>query len=580
MSLARNMSTIDVLLLSGPTKNIDYPALSLPALLGCLSRHGYSVAQRDLNMEIKDRLLTGESLLALKDRILPALSRENVGDALSFRHISEGLQLLRYAATEWSLEEIQNTKQLMQQRRYTEVFGQEARFDMAICVFEIARFLHRFMDAYIHRPTIFEECGLRDPIKDVLDTVIQSVSRSQPKVIGFTVLDIQRRFTLWFAAILRRMCTSTIVLGGADPSRFGASYLQNFRFLDHVFVKEAEESFPQFLSQLCAPNPRWEAIPGFGFRKDGNVIITDAQPLDPSQIARPDFSGFPLDSYLLPTLPIQASRGCRWHRCKFCIHWQTYSHYYQRSPKDVVDDMQALSSKHSTRFFHFTDDELAVGLGSQVSQEILKRGLQVKWLTYARLEKSFDFEVLSQWHRAGARVMEWGLESASQPVLDLMNKGIEVKDAQPIVDHASRAGLLNKLFCFHNYPGESLDDLKTTIHFLHENIMARKIRPFLPIRNRLFLLKGSTLYQECTSDTPCSHFPKVWRARGPFSIQAEYADASTYQTKKEMISRFATDIHDYMRQNNVFATDDENVTMDLVVADLRDQGLSLSRTSI
>jgi len=571
---------IDVLLLSLPTKNMDYPALSLPTLTASLISHGYEVVQRDLNTEIRDRIMTADILSDFGTKVLPALARENVGHTRIYRHIRDTMNLLSFMDKEWSFVEIQKTKELMQRRCYDKVFNNEARFDMALCLFQLSRFLHMFFEMYVHRPTIFNECGVYDPIGEALNHLTGDVIRLAPRVIGFTILDIQRRFTLWFAHKLRQTYTGKIVFGGPDPSRFGEVYLRYYPFVDHIFMKEAEESFPEFLRQLDEGRDQWNTIPGLGYRKDGDVRVEKVESVNPSAVPTPNFSGFPLDRYLLPVLPIQASRGCSWRKCKFCIHWRTYSHYYRRPVENVVNDIEALSLAHGTRFFHFTDDELAVELGTRISDEILRRNLDIRWLTYARLEKRFDAAVLSKWYKAGVRVMEWGLESASQRVLDLMDKDVKVEHIQPVLEDAARAGILNKLFCFHDYPGETIEDLAITLDFLRYNTLNQKIRPFTAIRNRLFLLKGSILYEEAIADRNAQKFAKVWAPEGPFSIQADYEDTTDYGPKKKAVENFLEEIHKYMRERKIYSTDDDNVTMDLAVIDLMEKGYQVARTPV
>lgn len=569
----------DVLLLSLPNKNMDYPALSLPALASSLKKQGYDVAQRDLNIEIRDNLLTPSSLLDLTTKVLPVLARENINSPRIHNKISQAIKLLTYIQKEWSFPEFEKTKELMKARCYSEVFKDETRFNMAMCLFQGSRFLHQFLDIYTCRPTIFEDCGARDPIQQILDGLATYIKRFAPNVIGFTVLDIQRRFTLWFARRLRQSYEGKIVFGGADPSRFGGLYLELYPFVDHVFVKEAEDSFPQFLSEM-GNTKRWERVPGLGFRKDGKTRVNEVDPVDANSIPTPDFSGLALDKYLLPTLPVQASRGCHWEKCKFCIHGQTYSPHYRRPIQHVVDDLETLSHVFNARFFHFTDDYLAVDLGTQISDEIIRRNLDIRWLTYARLEKHFDGATLSKWHRAGARVIEWGLESASQYVLNLMDKGIQIEEVQPILDNAAHTGILSKLFCFHNYPGESIEDLKETLHFLRYNILNKRMRPFLPIRNKLFLLKGSILYEEAVSGGSACPFAKVWIPNGPFSIQADYEDFVEYEPKKNLVEGFLRETQDYIQEKKIFTTDDENVTMDLVIIDLQEKGYPTARGNI
>ncbi len=51
-------SNLDILLLSLPNRNIDYPSLSLPTISGRLREDGFNVEQSDLNVLIRDRIIT------------------------------------------------------------------------------------------------------------------------------------------------------------------------------------------------------------------------------------------------------------------------------------------------------------------------------------------------------------------------------------------------------------------------------------------------------------------------------------------------------------------------------------------
>ncbi len=569
---------LDVLLLSFPNRNIDYPALSLPTLTACLKKDGFSVEQRDLNMEIRDRLLEADILKILKDRVMPALCLENLNDTKVFDRLRQIVHVLAHIDRQWTFTKFQRTKVLMQERRYELVFNEKEYFDMAMGLFKLNRGLHQFLDLYVYHPTIFQDCGVEDPIGKIIEDLIGFIRQEQPCVVGVTVLNIQRNFSLWFAKKLREVYSGKIVFGGADPTRFGDLYLTYFDFLDCIFTKEAERSFPLFLAKLRKESSNFASIPGIIYRTGKEIRNNEPEPINPLDISTPDFSGFLLDKYLSPVLPVQASRGCYWKKCKFCIHWRTYASDYCRPIQDTVDDLEYLSRKYHTPFFHFTDDELPVKLGNRICEEILRRNLRLRWLTYARLENGFTKKILDRWYQAGARVIEWGLESASQRILDSIQKGIKISVAQRVLDDVAEVGILSKLFCFHNYPGETIQDLQMTLDFLKHNILKKKVRPFLAIRNRLFLLKGSILFEEAIGVDGGKLFRKVWVPSNGFSIEAAYEDLERdYYTRRILVDRFLEEMQGYIEQNNIFTTDDENVTMDLVLIDVKDRGVKLAK---
>ena len=57
---------------------------------------------------------------------------------------------------------------------------------------------------------------------------------------------------------------------------------------------------------------------------------------------------------------------------------------------------------------------------------IRESNLQIRWLGYFRFETELDRKLLEEIYRAGGRVLEIGLESASERILKLMRKNISV----------------------------------------------------------------------------------------------------------------------------------------------------------
>ena len=70
--------------------------------------------------------------------------------------------------------------------------------------------------------------------------------------------------------------------------------------------------------------------------------------------------------------------------------------------------------------------------------------------------------------KAGFRFLLFGLESANQETLDLIDKGIKVKDISIGCEWAKKAGLNPHLTVMIGYPWESYKDAKKTIDLAKE----------------------------------------------------------------------------------------------------------------
>lgn len=578
----------DIYLLSVPNRNIDYPALALPTLTARLKGDGFSVVQKDINILIKDRMITALNLRAMKSHVLPALIAKSIMNEPLQKYFIKLNSYLRTVDKKWGFDTVEKIKTMMQNRQYESILEDKEGFEAALAIFKINRLLHNFIEYYTYHDKeifqLFNSAGVDDPINSIIEYTINDIVAENPYMLGFTVLEIQRNFVLYLIRRIKKKYSGKIVVGGADPTRHREAYLQYFDCIDYVLLKEGEDNLSQLLYQIKQRTFCFDGIDGFIYRYNDEIICHEPKPIDICRITHPDFDGISLNKYLTSTLPVHASRACYWalenfpqdpklaekRGCKFCAHYKTYSTYYERTAKEVVDDMEMLYHKYGTKLFHLTDDALKPKLGVAISKEIKKRGLDdFRWLVYARLEEGFTASVLQEWYNGGARVIEWGLETASQKVLDAMNKSINVKTAQRIVCEASDIGILNKLFMFHNFPGESLDDLKETLDFLYYNTLNENIRPFPTVRNKMYLLKNTSLYNSLGKE---KLFDKVWKPSGDFTVTANYVDLNDYNEKIPLIEKHLEKIKKLARNRFVFSTDDENVMFDLVVSSLKERG--------
>ena len=288
----------------------------------------------------------------------------------------------------------------------------------------------------------------------------------------------------------------------------------------------------------------------------------------------PDFSGLPLDKYLLPTLPLSASRGCAFAKCKFCDHYRTYSAYYENDARATVDNLATLSSRYRTRYFHFVDDMLEHRLGTAIADEILTRGLDVKIMTYARFEPLFSPSELTVWSQAGISLIEWGLESASQPVLKSMSKGIRIGHVDDLLAAAGDAGILSKVLMFHNYPGESADDLRESINFLRQRTVDRTLRPFFALRGR-FELRLDTPIEVSSRDNQAI-VGKRFNRSSSLSNLIEYHDGPDYDVKREELERFLREMAELTQARKVLPANDDYVSLDLILQEISAAGVELA----
>ena len=555
----------DVCLVKLPNHNIDYPHLATPTLAARLRAEQFAVEMVDINLELHDYLLTTSALMRVERELLPQLLHFNRASVDEVRRLRRFLEQFHGIGQTIGYAEVERQKVLMQQRDYMSIFGSGAT-SPPLAVFNVASINRVLVDGAIAMAML----GEPNMISEFLEDHAARLIRMRPAVVGISLLQIQRRAAVWFARTLKRVADTPVVIGGPDATSFGVQYLEAYECFDAAFQFEAEESLARFMKGVPL-----ESIPGVAYRDDRGQIHANVADHDRAQSTfLPDFSGLPLDKYLLPTLPLSASRGCAFAKCKFCDHYRTYSAYYENDAHATVDNLATLSSLYGTRYFHFVDDMLEHRLGTAIAEEILTRGLDVRIMTYARFEPLFSASELTVWARAGISLIEWGLESASQPVLKSMSKGIRIGHVDDLLAAAGDAGILSKVLMFHNYPGESADDLRESINFLRQRTVDRTLRPFFALRGR-FELRLDTPIEISSRDNPAIVGKRFDRGSSLSSL-IEYHDGPDYDVKRDDLERFLREMAELTEARRVLPANDDYVSLDLILQEMSAAGAELS----
>ena len=186
----------------------------------------------------------------------------------------------------------------------------------------------------------------------------------------------------------------------------------------------------------------------------------------------PDFSFARPGDYLSPrpVLPLSASRGCYWQRCLFCPEAAAPVHPFTAArPAELPDLMRQLADDHDVRHFHLTDNAIPVNL----LRTLAERGNQLaglNWFGFVRFESALeDAALVKDLAQSGCRMLQLGLESGSQAVLDRLGKGIRLASAARILANLAAAGIASYVYIMLGTPGETESDAEQTLAFLEEH---------------------------------------------------------------------------------------------------------------
>ncbi len=313
--------------------------------------------------------------------------------------------------------------------------------------------------------------GLAGELAAMLTRQSNRIARNTPEIIAFSAMYLdQLPFILAQAKYLVRElhCGSRIVIGGAAMSALSpVELLEAAPFVDMVLTGEGEIPFEALLKGWSPAQ-----IPGCYYRDNGSIVFAGKAAVvdDLSWLPNPDFSLLADGGYFnpVPVLPIYGCRGCKWRRCRFCAHNNSFGRHRQRPAMVMAQEMLERRTQLGCRHFYIVDQYVDPVYLNELSDAILALGLDCRFQVMARTIGEYTPALLSKAARAGCCWISWGMESGSQQLLDIMNKGTKADTSLEVIKNASAEGISNLLMMIFGTPGSNKTCLNETFDFLDQ----------------------------------------------------------------------------------------------------------------
>jgi len=329
-----------------------------------------------------------------------------------------------------------------------------------------------------HDVRVTDLCFATDPLR----AASHAARAFRPDVIGLSVRNIDnsdlvalRHYTPEAVDILRALREAApharVLAGGAA---FGVAPAGLFDTLgvDYAVAGDGERASRALLDALAAGREPGD-IPGVVRRTGAGAGITVTPPsadaglddLAPTHMHR----WLDLRAYERHggTVPIQTKRGCVF-RCIYCTYLNVEGWGYRlRDADGVVDEMTELHHAALVRRFEFVDSTFNAPPrhAARICETIVRRGLRVHLDTTNFTPASVPPYLLPLMRRAGFRWLGITAESASDPVLEQMQKGFDVERVRAVAEAVERAGIRVLWIFLVGGPGETAETLEDTLRF-------------------------------------------------------------------------------------------------------------------
>lgn len=298
-----------------------------------------------------------------------------------------------------------------------------------------------------------------------------------PDVVGMTCTFNQTFSSIALARRIKSLKPSvTTLLGGPSVhDTMGVALAECFAAcVDHVFTGEADESLPELLDQIAA-NAATVNVAGVTTRGAMSAPAHLVESL--SAAPAPDFDGFfncrsrladeGLDVAPCTSLPYESSRGCWWgakHHCTFCGLNNLGMRFRTRRDDQVVDDLVQLSDRYGLLSFMASDNILDFRAYGELLEQLASRGEEFE--LFYEIKANVKRRQVRQLALAGVRAVQPGVESFSDHVLQLMDKGVRVVQIVQLLKWLSEYSIEAIYNVLVGFPGESADDYAESVRVI------------------------------------------------------------------------------------------------------------------
>ncbi len=517
-----------VLLITPPFTQLNTPYPATPQLAGFLKTRGYTVHQADLGIELINRIFSRDGLAAVfreagkRYRLSPNARRVLGNDQRYLDTIDGVIHFLQYRDNTLA-RLFSNDRALPRASRFDQLpdldwsFGTVGMYDRARFLatlyiedlgdliteavtphFGFSRYAERIaLSAHSFAPLQQELQRPSNLLETWLTELLAShIERVRPAVVGITIpfpgnLYAALRCGGW----IREHCPGVATVAGGGYVSTELRSLSDPAVFDHLdFITLDDGELPLLnILELTASTRSEQDLTRTFLRKGGRVLFVDngGSDIAPADTGCPDHSGLPLERYLsLIELAnpmhrlwsdgqwnkMTLAHGCYWHKCSFCDTSLDYIRRCGHAPVAVIADrMERVIAQTGRRGFHFTDEAAPPALLKELALELLRRRMTAAWWVNIRFEPAFTPDLCRLLAASGCIAVSGGLETASDRLLTLMNKGVTVGQAAQACSCFTRAGIMVHAYLMYGFPTETaqetVDSLETVRQFFQEGLI-------------------------------------------------------------------------------------------------------------
>ncbi len=518
---------MDIFLAIPPFTQLNCPYPSAPVLTGYLRGKGHQVVQADLGAEVIDRIFCSQTLNSLFDETgtrgkLSLFSKSMIANRHRYIADIDGVmsflrnrnpEMAYFYARKDNLPVSGRFENQVSSRNngLTDIFS-TALHHCSMFISDISTFITENTDPrfglirYAEKLSMYVEnfSEIESAISEnqgIIYTILAGLmddyfSKKLPQLVA---ISIPFPGNLYAALLCCRYIRENypgikIALGGGYVNT-ELRHLKDpgiFSYADYICLDDGFGALSSVIEHVAGLTGDDQLIRTF-ISRNGKVYLSNPGQLHDDDLAFhvPDYTGLPLEKYFSVSSvenpmhrlwstgfwnKLTLAHGCYWARCAFCDTRIGYICRYQAyKAEEIVNAMEIIMKQTGSHGFHFTDEAAPPALLKQLAIEILKRNLKISWWVNIRFEKHFTADLCRLLAASGCIALTGGLETVSDRLLQLMDKGIDMGTAIHTMFHCSQAGIMVHAYLMYGFPTqtrrETIDALETVRQLFENGIL-------------------------------------------------------------------------------------------------------------
>jgi radical SAM superfamily enzyme YgiQ (UPF0313 family) len=327
-----------------------------------------------------------------------------------------------------------------------------------------------------------------------LNQTISAIEEFNPDVIGITIITERIPGAMEIAEKCKEYFPDTLRIIGGPHMSVNPEEIMNLGLFQLGVIGEGEITILEIINEYKKSKIIPADIEGTIFYNNGNMIRNKPR----RRIEDLDTIPFP-DRHFLnnklyhpylakkPWTYMTVSRGCPF-KCAFCYQTVWGKKVTFNSYKRIFEEIKECVNEFGIREIWFKDDTFTLRKKNvlKLCDLMIKEKLKVRWTMFTRVD-TVDEELVRALKKAGCYKIDFGVESGDQNILDLMKKGITIKQIRDTFEMCRRVGMQTHAFIMIGYPRETRETIEKTIRLTQE------IADWASF-NAVNIIKGTELY--------------------------------------------------------------------------------------